>query len=161
MKSNVKLPVTKIVHVGDVGADSDMSMRAALARWIIENRPHLFKARQVKHTFIDLHKGKDFLTDRGRYDVVALHYLFGPPDDRLDAVAHLREQMGGNDFLISRRHSRDNWRNRLLQTGAEVIVAFGGGTEVSRAYLGDLPGYDVKTYHQPGTYSVYTKSSPS
>lgn len=148
--SKLTLKETKIAHVGDIGADGDISMRVVLTKWLIENRRDLIKARKVKHSFHDLTQGKDFLLDKGRYDIVALHYLFGPPPNY--------SLLPGNEFLVSPHQNKENWRKRLLETGAEVIVTFGSFTEVSYFYLGDLPGYDVKTYKLPGVWSVYTKS---
>jgi hypothetical protein len=60
---------TRICHVGDVGNENDLGMRAQSVLWLAQNRRDLLD-RKVSHFFFDLRQGKDFLANVGHYDVV-------------------------------------------------------------------------------------------
>jgi len=143
-----------ILHVGDIGNDSDCSMRAVAALWIVKNRPDLFQGN-VKHEFMELTKGQDFLAKNSKCDVVVIHNLFAPPPKYRQAANWTPYMM--KMCKVSPLHDQDLWRKRLLETEAEAIITFGSSTEVSADYIGELPGYTYKTHYAPGRYDVYSK----
>lgn len=90
--------------------------------------------------FIDLHDGRDFLRENGKYDIVILHMVYNPS-------RHDLQHYEGSEsiFRISHLHDRDNWVYRLVDTEAKYIFTFGSGSEVDGDFLGEIPGYDGPT----------------
>jgi hypothetical protein len=90
--------------------------------------------------FIDLHDGRDFLQENAEYDIVILHSVYNPVD------YHRKSYEGQSSiFRVSPLHDRENWVNRLMNTGAKYIFTFGSGSEVDGEFLGEIPGYDGPT----------------
>jgi hypothetical protein len=147
----------RIANVGATRGDSadDWHYHIVLD-WLLEHRPEL-AAAHWDHDHIDLHTGRDFLSEHGTYDVVIIHYVFGPrslssdtPADQLIALAQ------------SKLHSPRNWRARLVETRAKLVFAIGGDTEVSTDYLRELDGYSLRSIRRLfGQASVYVKHLPN
>jgi hypothetical protein len=91
--------------------------------------------------FINLAQGRDFLEESGTYDVVILCWIFGPTTYR-----------GTEGVLnVSKKHTPEEWKARLVATGAKYIFAFGNKTEVGGHYLGSIPGYRTTTLSPSAT----------
>jgi hypothetical protein len=97
--------------------------------------------------FINLAQGRDFLEEQETYDVVILCWVFGPTTYR------------GTEgwFNVSKKHTPEEWKARLIATGAKYIFAFGNKTEVGGNYLGSIPGYHTTTLSSSAT--VYDRET--
>ena len=138
-------PELRIAHVGDIGSSRDTSMRIIATDWLSRKGKGLLKGRKVKHDFIDLSGGRDFLRESQRYDVVILHFLWaGETLTHSDALKRMT--------ITSPDHSPQKWRERLAATGATVILAFGGSSEVARVFIGNIDGYDVTEVLEPAPF---------
>jgi hypothetical protein len=135
-----------IAHVGDVGSSRDMTMRIVSVAWISRHRNDVLLSAKPLHDFIDLSGGRDFLAEDLKYDVVILHYLWAL--DTIDVTPAFRQATA-----TSPHHSQERWRERLAATDAEVIIAFGGGNEVARAFIGDIEGYKGESVFHSDPYS--------
>jgi hypothetical protein len=87
---------------------------------------------------VNLRHGRDFLAEAETYDGVVVH-----------SVYHTSAP-GAQEYSIglghsSKRHSVDEWRSRLVATGAKVLVVFETQPlSLSGWQLGKLPGYKVR-----------------
>ncbi len=133
----------KQITIAHVGAsedfnDSDRDHMDIIFRWIWDKDEFadIFNSMLDNRMddFIDLNDGRDFLIEDYKYDIVVLHDIYAAP-------------YGGGKrhglFNVSKYHSKDNWVNRLISTGANLIFAFGSGfnNEVDGTYLGSISGY--------------------
>jgi hypothetical protein len=84
------------------------------------------------YDYIDLNDGRDFLKERLEYDVVLVMYLYRGCQEH--------EYRQGY-FATSELSTPAAWRNRLQATKARLLFIFGGQTEVSGSFIGDIPGY--------------------
>ena len=123
-----------IAHVGHTRSAEDTERIFQVLTWL-EDWDQAILA-EAKPDWIDLSKGRDFLTEDKTYDAVVLHYIFrgGLRPHPMDALPDLR---------VSPRSSWANWRKRLVQTGAKYIFAFGGMGEVGGSFLVNLDGYQA------------------
>lgn len=143
------------VSVGNVGATAgdpeNHTFLDALALWLLKNDRDLadrWMDEGVKHDYIDLNQGRDFLKESKRYDVVVLHNLYEPGRGE----PHLHTGY----YAVSPQHTVANWRRRLAQTGADLIAIY--GIDLSGDYIGDLPGYSKhKAGRSSQTYYIKDK----
>lgn len=128
-----------VAHVGATEHDSedrtfydaDRTHFNVAIKWLEENDPATYQAMfNRRDDFVELQDGRDFLSENQKYDIVILHHLFAKQGSA---------QPGA--FMQSVSHGVDTWKRRLSQTGARYIFTFGGSTEISGDYLGDVPGY--------------------
>jgi hypothetical protein len=140
-----------IAHVGDVNTDRDMMFRIVSTVWLSRHRKELLAGARPTHDFIDLIRGRDFLTENNQYDVVILHFIWAGLTKGVcrDFLEREFGKRGARSFAMSPFHSPEKWRERLAATGAQVIIAFGGGGEVATAYVGTIPGYTKSEYFDP------------
>ncbi|SRR6266404_8662215 len=152
----------KVAHVGWTKSYEDFER---LVLFIQHTRSMgLSDYTDLKPVFFDLSKGKDFLKDTGKYKAVVLHFVF-----RGGFSVNQDIQVRSSPLRISPLSSWGQWRRRLTDTGADVIVAFGGGSEVNGSFLVDIPGYGkikkeflyeyrvgIPTFGQP-TASIFIK----
>ena len=86
-------------------------------------------------------RSRDFLAEDFKYDVVAVCLVFKCAPHELSWQEQLYIAREPHIYRNSPLHSAENWRNRLLSTGAHTIVCFEEKTEVGHEYMGGLPGY--------------------
>lgn len=134
--------------MGDIGSNTDISMTTEAFKFLAINDPELIR-NNIVHDYIDINYGRDFLKENGSYDVVILQYVYGP--------AKLSYGDMAGDLAISEHHSQGRWRERLLESGAKYIIAFGGGTEVAHRFIGELSGYTTTNFPSPGEWVVYER----
>lgn len=132
---------------GEVGDSETRTYLDALASWVIKNDSDLAERwiDSHKHDYIDLNQGRDFLKESKQYDVVALHNLYHPGGGE--------DEKRSGYYAVSPQHTAQNWRRRLVSTGAELIGVF--GVDWGGDAIGDLPGYTRIRRH--GDMSVYMK----
>jgi hypothetical protein len=127
--------MTLCANVGWTGSEADHDRLTWAVGWMIEAHPAL-PCTKERWTFEDFDLGadRDFLLDRGRYDLVILHLLYD-----------VRHAWTGNRgmFALSPWHDPERWRVRLRATQAAFIFTFGDWTEVSGETLGRIEGYDL------------------
>lgn len=91
--------------------------------------------------------GRDFLAERGAYDVVLVHSVIDPK-----WAASIRESDGPAASQVSPLDSYSAWRDRLVGTGARWIVIFEGSRDLHGEYE-SLPAclsgwhLDLSGYH--------------
>lgn len=159
-----------IAHVGatpdDGGGlyDSDRSHLDAVTDWLGKNDPQFFEyIVKAPQDHVELDMGRDFLLENRQYDLVILHHIYAAPYGHGNAG-------GGHGvglFRTSPNHSPEEWRTRLSNCGAKYIFAFGGSTEVSGDYLGNIPMYfkvessklDKGRFNYSPGYTVYIKAT--
>ena len=135
-KSNQKLSVA---NVGFVEESDDTHLYAA-ENWLTENDPDFVDGKSFDLDIIDLNKGRDFLEESSNYDIIMVHNIINP--DRID------NYVGKSGFFnVSKHHSVENWTNRLSSSGAKYIFLFGSFSEISRSYIGNIPGYTLSNDH--------------
>ena len=134
--------VFSVAHVGHSGENGCPAL--TLVDWIDTHIPEM-KDIQLKHDYIDLNKGRDFLKEGNTYDFVLLEYVY---------LGITRNQKEGY-FAQSNLQTPENWRKRLQNTNAKVIFAFGSWTEVSGSYIGNIPGYEKRDI---SSGSIYVKN---
>jgi len=144
----------RLAHVGYTGTENDADHMNQVSDWLYANRQNLFDevVRSSERDVIDLGNkpSRDFLSEEEAYDIVILHHLYSPDPS---VWPHLRGFEGG--FAMSPHHSVEAWRKRLASSGADMIFAFGGDTEVSAKFLGDMPGFAL--LEQRGDMAVYER----
>jgi hypothetical protein len=89
--------------------------------------------------YLNLDKGRDFLNEDTTYDIVILHYIFARKDINDGLPPHLIHPL----TKMSATSSQQNWHKRLISTQAQFIFAYGGGNEVTKYFLGNIPGYEL------------------
>jgi hypothetical protein len=89
---------------------------------------------------IDLSQGRDFLSENKKYEIIIVNYIFKYREDELtrNELSQLDRQC-----RVSKDHSPQNWKCRLLATEAKTIILFSGpyDTEVDAYYIRHLTGY--------------------
>jgi len=159
-----RVPVEfRVAHVGASQNDDDKGgiFRAAdvsrfdqIVDWLYKNDSKTYEQLCLpRHDdFIDLNDGRDFLQEDKTYDIVILHFVYHARfGDRF------RETSEGL-FVQSPLHSINNWRGRLVRTGAKYIFADGAYSEISPETLSQLSGYEgpeiLKRGHEIGVYTA-------
>jgi len=93
---------------------------------------------------IDLLNGRDFLEETIQYDIVVICYIFfmrSMQDQR-----QLTKRLTHGKWRVSNLSTPDNWRNRLIKSQANKIIAIGNESEIAAKYLEVIPGYIKKDY---------------
>lgn len=133
---------TKVAHVGSDSLDHcDRWHMDSVMDWLIKRNEHecLYYVNR-SDDFIDLNEGRDFLAENHKYDIVILHMIYSPPDPISNSY---RFGPGASSpFQTSMRHTKKEWRQRLISTGAKYFFTFGEYDEVSGEYLGSIDGYE-------------------
>lgn len=95
---------------------------------------------------IDLSKGRDFLKENNKYDIVVLFYIFLCTKEELLSEGQYWNE-NDESIKVSELHSPLNWRNRLLDSEAKEILIFGFSdkSEVAGKYIGELKNYISST----------------
>jgi hypothetical protein len=119
-----------VAHVGHTGTLNDFKRIAEVIEWCGKHGQEIGKG-----DFFNLSKGRDFLREDKKYEVVVLHFIF-------------RGGFGVNnskhpELGLSPLASWSNWRKRLVDSGAKWIFAYGGMAEVGGTYIVNLDGYRV------------------
>jgi hypothetical protein len=146
-----------ICHVGYTKSTDDFDRVVKVSDWLTYNNI----VYPDKSAFIDLTRGKDFLTMKDTYDIVVLHFICRWEKRHVDRI-------GGEmppELSISEHASWSNWRKRLVSTNAEAIHLFGGQGEVGGSYIATLDGYrgeklaDVEHRGAPTEWWVFRKEN--
>lgn len=131
------------VRVAEVGAfkrrsQEDTSRRIAALSALLELDPD-FVMQKKSFDAINLADGRDFLLEDDPYDLVIVHSVLSTGMRRgIRVPGHERE------LLVSEDHNINNWKRRLVETGAKyIIIAEGQPYTLSGWELGDLAGYEV------------------
>src|SRR5258708_7928951 len=124
----------KVAHVGWTKSYEDFERLELFRQYTLSMG--LPDYTNLKPVFFDLSKGKDFLKDIDKYRAVVLHFVF-----RGGFCINQDIQVPSSPLRISPMSSWGEWRKRLTTTEADVIVAFGGVSEVNGSFLVDIPGY--------------------
>jgi hypothetical protein len=131
------------LNVAEVGAfkrrsQEDISRRIASISALLEIDPD-FVSQKKSFDAINLSDGRDFLLEDEPYDLVIVHSVLSAGMQRnIRIPGHERE------LMVSQEHSIQNWKRRLVATGAQyIIIAEGQPYTLSGWELGDLPGYEV------------------
>jgi hypothetical protein len=99
---------------------------------------------------VNLNHGRDFLTERRKYDAVILHSIFHPK------IKHAAETLDHPGTRLSPHHSVERWRKRLCSTDARIIVVWELLPSVLHGWeLDELDGY--KIYHRDARVTAYKK----
>lgn len=97
----------------------------------------MWHGRRSVHDVINLKDGRDFLKETRRYDLVITHSIFHPK------VVQIPKRVC-KELLLSERHSEENWRRRLVSTGAAyLVICEGQPMSLSGWHLGDIDGYEI------------------
>lgn len=122
--------------------------RAFLARhdppcaWT-DPQPHVFDLRGPH--------GRNFLDDRGQYDIVILFAIYNPPTGSRRLTKSLGRHVG--QTALAANHARETWAERLAKTGARYLFVFRRPDSVTGEWLGEIPCY-TKRPDQPGVFGV-------
>jgi hypothetical protein len=144
----------RIAHVGFTGSISDETIYIDSYNYIkIEDN-------DIYEDFLDLSKGRDFLKENKKYDIVILYFIFKYRNDELSESE--KSTLGlfpPNEFLVSDLHFPETWRQRLLETEASMILIHCGeyDSEVNGEYIGELPDYNREKITNKGFIWRYTK----
>lgn len=138
----------RIAFVGWTSPEDDFSI-------LLDCYQILKSLKLTSYDFIDLNHGRDFLKENKQYDVVVLIYIF-----ILSSEEAINESLFlPNDPLTktSNLHSKDNWRQRLLETQAKEILIFGYDpySEVSGDYIGELDDYEKSIIELKSAKRIY------
>jgi len=139
----------RIAFVGWTSPEDDTSI-------LLDCYQILQSLKPTSYDFIDLNRGRDFLKESKRYDIVVLIYIFiGIDKDEIE-----NEPMYFfNDPLtkVSDLHSQENWRQRLLDTEAREILIFGYNpySEISGDYIGELDSYEKSIIELKSAKCIY------
>ncbi len=143
MKRKRKLRASETpLLVAEVGASKrrtqeDQVRRTAALIEIFEVDPDV-AVRAKTFKAINLVDGIDFLDETDTYDIVIVHSVISPYIDRRHLPSHHPE------LMTSPHHDIQNWKDRLVSTGAQyVVVCEGQPYTLSGWELGDLAGYYV------------------
>lgn len=145
------IKIRSIAHVGHSGTQDDFMRVCEMLSWLDDFN---YCMKGVEPDFVCASKGgRDFLAETKRYDAVVLHFLFRggfcvPPDKCK------------GQLYVSPLNSWSAWRKRLSQTGANVIFAFGGPSEVNGTHLVNLEGYDTVKMESNGMSVFVRKAKP-
>jgi hypothetical protein len=137
------LNTVRVAQVGWNETSDDYYRSMHVWKKLVEIDHPISGPRDCDNDNINLHTGRDFLIEDKQYDVVVLHYIFNPK---------LSTNLGM--FAQSPHHSIDRWINRLIDSRAQVIVTFGGYTEVSQCTIGPISGYVLESHGDWGIYQL-------
>lgn len=130
-----------IALVGFTDSYNDRQWLQMAGAWVARQNPALARgwAAAAREVF-DLRGpgGRDFLADRGAYDIVVLFAVYNPPAGSADRV--LGRWRG--QTALSANHSRGAWAARLAGTGARYLLVFRRPDSVDGAWLGEIDGYE-------------------
>lgn len=138
--------IRSLANVGWLNNAQDIARMATVFTWLLS---HGFDDEGCVQDDIDLQHGRDFLAEEREYDVVVLHHLYADPLGLYSASG----QLG-----LSPHHAAEKWRNRLMDTKARAILAFGFSSEIAGAYLGEISGYRM-TAEEWGTAYIRIDSA--
>lgn len=148
-----------IAYVGFTGSEIDISILGEALIRLSNSNPD--KEEQYIPDFIDLKRNRDFLFENFKYDAVVLMYIFVA---RFDELSPEEQDSFYDDNTWSMNtsplHSKENWKKRLIDTGAQDIMIFGYNpiSEITDQYLDPMDGYEKKTLTLPhGTIWHYSK----
>lgn len=120
-----------------IWAENDRWHLESAFRWLdryTDDSVMLYSSDRIDD-FVDLNDGRDFLEESQIYDIVILHMVYSPYNQTFARNAP------GSPYRISRLHTPNNWKRRLMATNAKYIFTFGDGEEVHGRYLGELREY--------------------
>lgn len=125
----------KLALVGFHGSELDIGILADVIQ--------ILDLEEVEPDLIDLRLGRDFLKENKTYDIVVLNYIYLPEVN--NSNSDFKRMKGDYSFKVSELQSRENWRKRLIETGAAQILIFGYSvvSEITGEYIGELEGYKL------------------
>lgn len=133
---------------------SNEEYATSLLRWIQRNQDkvgdleeRLFGSGGIKHDYVDLNVGRDFLKENKTYDMVILGNIWHPDPGEV--------RLESGIFAVSPQHGISTWKRRLVGTKAEIIGVF--GSDLGGDQIGDLPGYT--RYRKDYMTSVYVRNN--
>jgi hypothetical protein len=154
VSARVGFAPVKIALVGFTDSYNDRQWLAMAGAWVARRDPALAQgwASAPREAF-DLRggHGRNFLDDRGEYDVVVLFAIFNPPAQSPDLRRSLGRQRGQQSLAAN--HSRENWAARLSRTGARYLFVFRRDESVDGEWLGEIDRYERQP-ESPGVFGV-------
>lgn len=143
-----KIPVRKpkkilaeksIAHVGAYKRFSDADSSRIVYFWSWYRPTHNDNdLYDEKLDIVNLRYGRDFLMENHKYDWVFVHSVFD-----LHHPSAVRDRK--HPAFVSDIHTAKDWKQRLCNTEASLIVIFEGqAATMSGWQIGQLPGYEIQ-----------------
>lgn len=112
---------------------------------------------RFKFDIVNMDYGRDFLQESKRYQIVLVHSVFHANDNFMGGMREYWEEKR-LPWLVSRFHTLDKWRERLVGTRAGHILVFESvPMSLNGWQLGDLNGYAIERRDARVTYYVKGK----
>ena len=142
----------KIALVGFTDSYNDQRWLEMAGAWVARHDPALTWTSATREVF-DLRgeHGRNFLDDRGEYDVVVLFAVYNPPAQSAEFHRALGRRRGQTSLAAN--HSRENWAARLSRSGAKYLFVFRRDDSVDGEWLGEIDGYERQA-ESPGVFGV-------
>jgi hypothetical protein len=127
----------QVAWVGHINSDND--------KWYCNELMKLeFVPKDRINDFIDLIDNRDFLRENEEYDIVVLCYIFYMQSK--DDQRKFFKRIISSKWRVSDLSTPDNWKDRLIKTKAQRIIAIGEKSEIAADYLDNICGYDKNQY---------------
>lgn len=109
--------------------------------WMAERDPAMPWETATRSVF-DLRgqSGRNFLDDRGEYDIVVLFAIYNPPMQSAEFQRALGRRSGQTSLAIN--HSRENWTAHLSRTKAKYLFVFRRDDSIDGEWLGEIDRYE-------------------
>lgn len=140
------------VRIAQVGAYNpksiqDISRHLAITVEVVGCERDFF-GHGIDEDIVNLNYGRDFLTERRKYDLVIAHSIFTWKYGRVIKETNLKpadlENPHFRELSTSRHHNKERWLKRLAACGARYIgVCEGQPAAMSGWELGDIAGYEI------------------
>jgi hypothetical protein len=150
-----------IALVGFTDSYNDQQWLEMARAWLTRHDPalaHAWPAATRDRFDLRGDHGRNFLDDRGQYDVVVLFAIYNPPAQSAELHRALGRRRGQTSLAPS--HSREDWAARLSRTGATYLFVFRRDDSVDGQWLGEIDPYQ-KHPETPGVFgvSIYQRKS--
>ena len=149
-KLDLAQPELTVAHVGatDIEGQTDdtlrsFEMKGDLANQLGGGSRLLGLSLPFTETKIDITEGNDFLEGAGHgSDIVVLHRI---PDEATARALDRRGDEIGYEGGISEKHTLDNWRKAISDSGADLVYIFGAGStgDFNGLDFQNVPGYEM------------------
>lgn len=127
----------KVAWVGYIDSNND--------KWYCNELVNLgFAPKDRTNDYIDLIDNRDFLRENEQYDIVVLCYIFNLQSK--DDQRKLTKKIINSKWRVSDLSTPDNWKDRLLKTKAQRIIAIGDKSEIAADYLDNICDYSQVEY---------------
>jgi len=146
-----------IALVGFTRSYNDQQWLKMAAAWVAANEPAMSWGSAAQTAF-DLRgeAGRNFLDDRGEYEIVILFAIYNPPTPSPEFQKALGRRRGQTSLALN--HSQKNWADQLSRTKAKYVFVFRRDNSVDGQWLGEIDHYQ-KLPEQVGVFgmSIYAR----